>query len=115
LLSVSTSVWTTTASPATLRNYVGQSTEVGTVFSIGWRFHNGAEEYEVVELDIVRPNELGSCEVMFKEWLLRPDDFLCVFFGVRPVAVIEVDGEPVLGEWNVLDSRVLRVSVNWSP
>ena len=52
---------------------------------------------------------------MFKEWLLRSDNFFCVFFGARPLAVIEVDGEPVFGEKNVLDSRVLRVSVNGAP
>jgi len=57
---------------------------------------HGAKNNGFFEIEIIGPDGLGSGEVRFEEGFLRIDPLLGVFGGGRPLAVIEVEGEPFL-------------------
>jgi hypothetical protein len=115
LSSVSAYAVATTASPAAFGNNVSQSTEVGTLDSVWRRLYNGSKQNEVVEFDIVGPNEPGVLKVVVKERFLRSDFFRSELFCVRPPAVVVVDLVPILRQRNVFNARILDVTVDRSP
>ena len=57
----------TSAALWSLRDNVCETAKVGAILAVGRRFHDRSEQHNIVELYIIRPDELRSFEVMFKE------------------------------------------------
>src|SRR5437879_4494119 len=73
-----------------LRNHIVQVREIGPRFAVGRRFDAMPKDDRVVELDVVRPDDLCPLEVVLKVRLFRADLPLGVFLRMAPGAVIEV-------------------------
>lgn len=71
-----------------------------------------SKDHRVVQLDIVRPNKLCILEIVLKERFLGAYSLLLVLRCICPVAVVKVDCEPVLWNWNVLNLGIFRVAVD---
>ncbi len=82
------------------------------MLAIWWRLDDVSKDDGVIQFDVVTPDELSTLEVMFEEWLLGCNCFLRVDLGLRPLAIVEVNGKPVLGNRLFLDTRILGVSVD---
>ena len=72
------------AAPTALRLFgddVGQVRKIRVLFSVGSRLNPGSKDDDVVEFDIVRPDELGAFEVVLKKR----------FFGTRSDSLTFLD------------------------
>ena len=75
---------------------VVQAGKVGPWLPVRWCGDGVAKHHRVVERDVVVPDERRAGEVGIDVGLLEVDVRLRVFPRPRPVAVVEVDGEPVV-------------------
>lgn len=71
-----------------------------------------AEDDGVVEFEVVAPDPFGAFEVVLEIRALGTDFLLGEFLRAVPLAVVEIDGEPVVGNGRVDDAGIDDVSVD---
>jgi hypothetical protein len=107
--------WTIWSASWVIWDEVIEIPKIDSFLAIWWGLHDMTKKDNVIECDVVRPNELGSAKVAFEVGLLRTNFLFGVFFGFTPGLVIKVNCVPVIRNCDAFDVWALGVTVYRSP